>query len=131
MRVGGGKSMFCPGCKKEMQFIQADNFYRCPDCRGTYWPNQPKMTCPGCSQEMIHNLVFGFFKCSRCGSEFWPPEAEESDGEQKEDDPSTWRCTGRVYAGAHCGVGGGSSSGRKHKKPRKRPKLVGERYLLY
>ena len=131
--VRGGKVMFCPGCKKEMRYIQEDKFYRCPECRGTYWPNDPKMACPGCGRAMKHNDTFGFYKCSSCGSEFWPPDSkdEASDEDQKEDDPSTWRCSGRVYAGAYKGVGGGSSSGRKHKKPKRRSKLVGERYLLY
>ena len=124
--------MLCPGCKKEMQHISEDGFYRCPECKGTYWPNEPKMACPGCGRAMKHNTTFGFFKCSSCGSEFWPPESEESSEEQKEDDPSTWKCSGRVYGPAVINGPMKSNSGRRHGKKRKTSKkLVGERYLLY
>jgi len=125
--------MFCPGCKKEMQHISEDGSYKCPDCKGTYWHNEPTMACPRCGREMKHNITFGFFKCSHCGSEFWPPEKDEiSDEEQKEDDPSTWKCHGMVKAmGATINGKGGSKAGKKHKKRKPMPQVLSQRYLLY
>jgi DNA-directed RNA polymerase subunit RPC12/RpoP len=116
-----------------MQHISEDGFYRCPECKGTYWPNEPKMACPGCGRAMKHNAIFGFFKCSSCGSEFWPPDPkdEDSDDDQKEDDESTWKCSGKVYGPATINGPMKSNSGRRHGKKKKASKLVGERYLLY
>lgn len=127
----------CPSCKQEMLYNQEDNFFRCPGCKGEYWPNEPKMPCPGCGRAMKFNNVFGYHKCSSCGSEFWPPESKEADddGEQKEDDPSTWKCSGRVYAGEFAGlksnaVKGGSKSGGHRAKKKPKPCSFNNSYML-
>lgn len=120
--------IICPSCKTSMARDEQDNFYKCPQCKGQYWPNEPEMACPGCGRAMKFNKVFGYHKCSSCGSEFWPPSEEEETEEQNEDDPSSWRCSGRVYAGSYPGLksnavkpgGGGNSGGRKAKKKSKR-----------
>lgn len=119
----------CPNCKEAMVFNRKDNFYRCPACKGQYWPNENTMPCPGCGRPMRINKTFGFHKCIGCGSEFWPPDTDGSDEEQKEDDPSTWKCS-PVYAGEHISIKGGSKASGRKKKKKRQAGLFGDAFGL-
>lgn len=122
----------CPNCRETMAYDQEDSFYRCPVCKGQYWPNDKAMPCPGCGRPMKLNKLRGFHQCSGCGSEFWPPEETE-----EEEDPELGRGSyaglGLVYLGEiRRGSGRSKSSGgRKRKKKKAMPRVISQKYLLY
>lgn len=88
----------CPNCRETMVYDQEDSFYRCPVCKGQYWPNDKAMPCPGCGRPMKLNKLRGFHQCSGCGSEFWPPE-ETDEEEDPEPVRGSYAGLGLVYSG--------------------------------
>jgi len=129
--AAGKIPVICPSCKREMQFNQDDNFYRCPGCKGEYWPADHTINCPGCGRPMRY-IAPGFHKCTSCSSEFWPPDSEDAEEEEENHKTIDAMSLRLIYAG-ECRRGvkhGKSSSGRKYGKKKVSAKLVGERYLL-
>lgn len=142
--------VICPRCKNHMDYIKDDNFYRCPECLWTLWTNERNVCCPSCHLPMRWHQELGYYYCSTCKLELWAPEEEENDsgegkidegleiwshtqpeeGEQLEDDPSTWRCYGRVYGPPNPVKFSASKSGRRNGKTKIVVKGVSQRYLL-
>jgi hypothetical protein len=132
LQIARRMSMKCPKCDVDMVFYLEDCFHECPTCKSSYWPNEAQTSCPQCGESMEYIKKFDYLKCPGCKGEFWPPEDENLDLTQikgellanDEDDPSTWNCSGRVYAGSYPGrksnavKGSQSSKHRAKKKPR-------------
>lgn len=38
---GISNKLTCPDCGAEMQYDKKFNFWKCPDCRGEWWPEEP------------------------------------------------------------------------------------------
>lgn len=75
--------------------------------------------CPICGESMICDQDKNFWRCVVCDCEVWPAI----------DPMEGWKQVYYEQLKRPSTAKGGGSKG-KQKKPRKRPKRVGERYLL-
>lgn len=89
--------------------------------------NQDKtVKCPFCDEPVKHNQEHDFYKCPLCGCEIWP--------EQEEQGTDPLEGSAEAYIDWVHPVSrkrsSSNRSGRKRKKPKRRPQKISDKYLF-